>query len=86
MQETISDTQWQTFQDLGSVRLGRVVTDEELEELRRRIDSPIRMVTMNLKSLSNEVQRFLRGRSFYKLNAFPNPTHHLGHHCAAVGL
>ena len=38
MQETISDTQWQTFQDLGSVRLGRVVTDEELEELRRRID------------------------------------------------
>ncbi len=38
MQETISEAQWQTFEEKGYVRLGRVVTDEELEGLRLRID------------------------------------------------
>ena len=38
MQETITDAQWQKFQEQGYVRLGRVVTDEELEGLQHRID------------------------------------------------
>lgn len=38
MQETITDAQWQTFQEQGYVRLDRVVTDEELEGLQQRID------------------------------------------------
>lgn len=38
MQETITDAQWLTFEKQGYLRLGRVVTDEELEGLRLRID------------------------------------------------
>ena len=38
MRRTIKDAEWNEFQKRGYVRLGSVVTDEELEGLRRRID------------------------------------------------
>lgn len=38
VKDTISDAQWQTYQEQGYVRLGRVVSDHELEGLQRRID------------------------------------------------
>lgn len=38
MQNTLTDAQWQTFRQQGYVRLGRVLTTKELEDLRRRID------------------------------------------------
>ena len=38
MEGTITNAQWQAFQEHGYVRLGRVVTGEELEGLRHRID------------------------------------------------
>ena len=38
VQETTTDSQWETFKKQGFVRLGRVVSDEELEGLRLQID------------------------------------------------
>ena len=38
MQETLTDQQWQTFEERGYVRLGELVSNGELHALQRRID------------------------------------------------
>ena len=36
--QPISDSQWQQFEEEGYLRLGRVMDDEELDTLQKRID------------------------------------------------
>ena len=38
MQQVITEEQWEHFTDQGYVRLGKLVPDEQLEDLRQRID------------------------------------------------